>query len=261
MIYKEDHISEKSLLEVTAHNHYYINPYFGCSEKCPFCYWTVLPGWEGQITARTNIIDCFREKMKTWDRHKRICFGSYCNPYESIEKKYRLTRGLLEVTKEYGIPFMLTTSSSLIIDDIDLIESMKSNAIIVFELSRIDRLQKFSETGEHDVLDTANEFNRRGIKVLATVSPYLKGITDIDQIMGKLDSNIDIYIGCLDLETNHETASRLLQQIQVFRPDLLSHYNWLLEGNNAYSEFTELTDKYAGIKQIKQFPLEIQYDV
>lgn len=75
MYLQERIISEDELFEITAHDHYYVNPYFGCSEGCPYCYWTSIPGWEGQITARINIAAVFAERMKSWDKTKRVCFA------------------------------------------------------------------------------------------------------------------------------------------------------------------------------------------
>lgn len=260
MYLQERFISEDELFEITAHNHYYVNPYFGCSEGCPYCYWTSIPGWEGQITARINIAAVFAERMKSWDKTKRVCFGSYCNPYEGIEKEYRLTRDLLKVCKDQKIHFMLTTSSSLIVDDIDLIASMKDQAIIVFELSRIDRLVRFEKGGFHDVLDAANAFYKRGVKVLATLSPYLKGITDANKILGKLHSGIPLYLGALDLQTNWTTAGRLLPEIFQYKPELLDYYGWVIKDNNAEIEFENYMQQFAMNPRVKRFPLDIQYE-
>lgn len=260
MILQESVITEDKLFEVTAHEHYYVNPYFGCSENCPYCYWTSIPGWEGQITARVNIVEVFSAKMKSWDKTKRVCFGSYCNPYEFLEKDYRLTRGLLQVCKEQKVHFMLTTSSSLIVDDIDLIASMKDQAIIVFELSRIDRLVRFEKGGFHDVLAAANAFHRKGIKVLATLSPYLKGITDAERILEELDADIPLYLGALDLQTNYTTAGRLLPQIYQYKPELLQHYGWVIKDNHAEEEFEEYMIRFENNPRVKRFPLDIQYE-
>lgn len=260
MIYKECLIAKEELFHVTEHQHYYVNPYFGCSEGCPYCYWTVVPGWEGQISARLNVVEVFEKEMQTWDRGKRLCFGSYCNPYESIESKYRLMRGLLNVVKKYHIPFVLTTSSSLILDDTELIASMKDQAIIVFEFSRVERLVSFNKTGLHEVMDAANKFAQMGVTVLATVAPYLAEISDLDAILERLDDSIPIYIDSLDFNTNPTTAERLLPVIKMHKPECLAHYRWLTEGDNAMREFQEIAEKYKDNPRVKSFPFEIQYE-
>lgn len=260
MLYKECTISQEELFHVTEHGHYYVNPYYGCSEACPYCYWTAIPGWEGQITARTNIVSIFDQVMETWDKNKRICFGSYCNPYESIERDHRLTRGLLEVAKKRGVFFALMTSSDIILDDAALIASMKEQAVLVFELSRIERLVTFQKTGKHPVLDAANAFAEMGVTVMATLSPYLKGITDVEAILVRLDPRISVYLGQIDFETNPSTAGRLLEAVKQFQEEDVPYCRWLMEGNNAKSEFEELMDKYRDHAQVRRFPLDIQYD-
>lgn len=259
MKYRETTICEEELLEVTAHGHYYVNPYFGCSEGCPHCYWTNLPGWEGQITIRRNIVEVFARRMRTWDKGKRICIGSYCNPYEAIESRWRLTRGLLEVCREEGVPFLLSTSSEVILEDLELIAGMKEQAVVVMELARIPRLLDFARTGVHPAIDAANVLRRRGVTVLATASPYLAGITDVDRLLGALDGDIPLYLGPLDLDTNWTTAARLLPQIYEHKPELLDHYGWVIREGHAREEFEAVLRRYAGEPRVKTFPLEVEY--
>ena len=260
MLYKESFISEDELFHITDGGHYYVNPYYGCSEACPYCYWTAIPGWEGQITVRTNVVEVLDHAMATWNTKRRVCIGSFCNPYESIEQKYRLTRGLLEVVKKRGIYFALMTSSDNILDDAALVASMSKQAIIVFELSRIKRLVDFQQTGIHPVLDAANRLAEMGVVVMATLSPYLKGITDVDAILNSLNPQIPLYLGDIDFKTNPTTASRLLSAISIHKKECLSYCQWLLEGDNAINEFKELMYKYRDNPRVRTFPLDIPYE-
>lgn len=63
MIYQECNVTAEELFHVTEHGHEYVNPYFGCSEGCPYCYWTSIPGWEGQISVRVNAVDVLKTKL------------------------------------------------------------------------------------------------------------------------------------------------------------------------------------------------------
>lgn len=260
MVLREKILSDDELLTLSSDNHYCVNPYFGCSELCPDSKWTLLPGWEGQITARVNVVDIFRSRMRTWDRSKRIVIGSFCDPYEHIERDYRLTRGLLQVCKEQKIHFVLSTSSAMIVDDIDLLVSMKNQAVVIFELSHIDRLVRYEKCGFHDVIAAANALHRKGIKVIATLAPYLKGITDANKILSDLDNGILLYIAPLDLSTNWTAAGRLLPEIYRYKPELLDHYGWVIKGNNAEVEFEEYMQQFNLNHRVKRFPLNIQYE-
>ena len=260
MIYQECNVTAEELFHVTEHGHEYVNPYFGCSEGCPFCYWTSIPGWEGQISVRVNAVDVLKTKLPGWDKRRRLCIGSYCNPYEEVERKYRLTRGILEALREYHIPFVLMTSSEFILDDAELIASMKENATIVFELCRIRRLVIFQETGSHPVLDAANRLARMGVPVLATLSPYLKGITDVEAVLEYLDERIPLYLGELDLETNRTVAARLLPAVKIYREAYLQHYLWDIQDGHAKMEFEEIMKEYEGNPRIRRFPLDISYE-
>lgn len=260
MILNERKIIKQNLFHITEHGHYYLNPYFGCSEGCAQCYWPMIEGWEGQITAWTNIGEIFNDVAQTWDKSKRICFGSLCNPYESIEEQYGLMRELLTIARNNQIPVAVMTSSSLIVRDMDILLSMKDTAVIVFELARISRMTAFKHNGVHDVMDAANVYAKSGFKVMATVSPYLPQITDMEQILTYLDKSIEIYVGELDLKTNPMTEERLNAEIQQYQPELCGLYNHLIGGS--YDQcYLKMVDKYVDGNRVKKFPLDIMYEV
>lgn len=257
MLYQERNIAEEALFHITAHGHYYLNPYFGCSENCAQCYWPEIPGWSGQITAWVNIPDIFETHAAAWDPSRRIYLGSYCNPYEQIETKYGLTRKLLEIILHYKIPYAIMTSSALIQRDFDLLSTMPEKGVLVFELSRVRRLTQYRKSGRHDVLDVANQFAASGFRVLATVSPYLPEITDLDRLLCDLDTRIALYLGPLDLVTSPHTRQRLHAEVAAYRPELCSFYDTLLRGDQYDVLYHRLLQQYKGESRIRQFPLDI----
>ena len=112
-------------IEINEYGQPYVNPYFGCTAGCPFCYWLSIPGWEGKVDIRLNIAEQLDRYCREREAERpRLYMGSYCDPYmEEAEAEYQLTRRCLEVAARRRFPLTLCTSarSELILRDVDLL--------------------------------------------------------------------------------------------------------------------------------------------
>lgn len=257
MLCREVEVSTNELIHITEHGHCYINPYYGCSEGCPFCYWNDIPGWAGKIDVRINAPEVLDKYLNVRKHEEMIYLGSYCNPYETVESKYRITRSILQVLKAHKVPFALMTSASMIIDDLPLFREMQTQATIVFELSRIRRMKTFNMTGHHDVIEAANTLNNAGIRTMATLSPYLFGITDLERVRTALAEDIPLYVGALDVVENTPMYQRFVDCIAEEAPELTNHYVRLIHEESAEQELSEVLSRIDS-SNIRRFPLELE---
>src|SRR5258708_3692145 len=111
-----------------------INPYRGCESGCPFCYARpshaylgLSPGidFETRLFAKTNAAEKLRAELaRPGYRCEPIALGVNTDAYQPIERKYQVTRSILEVLHEVRHPVSLITKHVLIERDIDLLESM-----------------------------------------------------------------------------------------------------------------------------------------
>src|SRR5512146_2533987 len=108
-----------------------INPYRGCEHGCIYCYarpshayLELSPGldFESRLFAKLNAVELLREELAgPGYRCDPIALGSNTDPYQPIEREWKVTRAILEVLVEHEHPFTIVTKSALVERDIDLL--------------------------------------------------------------------------------------------------------------------------------------------
>jgi DNA repair photolyase len=128
-----------------------INPYRGCEHGCIYCYarpshayLELSPGldFETKLFAKTNAAEVLRETLaKPGYVPKPIALGANTDCYQPIERRFRITRQILEVLAECEHPVTMVTKSALVERDIDLLAPMaKKNLVQVFvSIGTLDR--------------------------------------------------------------------------------------------------------------------------
>jgi DNA repair photolyase len=116
-----------------------INPYQGCEHGCIYCYARpshaylgLSPGleFETRLFAKVNAAELLREELsRPGYRCDQIAIGSNTDPYQPVERDLRITRGLLEVLREFRHPVGIVTKSALIERDIDLLTPMAAEGL------------------------------------------------------------------------------------------------------------------------------------
>jgi DNA repair photolyase len=111
-----------------------INPYRGCEHGCIYCYArpshayiNLSPGldFETKLTAKTNAAELLeRELSRPGYRPDAINLGANTDPYQPIEREYRITRSILEVCVRFRHPLTIVTKSHLVLRDLDLLQEL-----------------------------------------------------------------------------------------------------------------------------------------
>src|ERR1700730_2969880 len=120
-----------------------INPYRGCEHGCIYCYarpshayLELSPGldFETKLFAKTNAAELLRDaRAKPGYAPSPIALGANTDCYQPIERKYRITRQILEVLAECEHPVTMVTKSALIERDLDILAPMaQKNLVSVF---------------------------------------------------------------------------------------------------------------------------------
>src|SRR6266481_7475950 len=128
-----------------------INPYRGCEHGCIYCYarpshayLELSPGldFETKRFAKTNAAELLRAELsKPGYAPSPIAIGANTDCYQPIERKFRITRQIVEILAECEHPFTMVTKSALVERDLDLLAPMaKKNLVKVFvSIASLDR--------------------------------------------------------------------------------------------------------------------------
>lgn len=122
-----------------------INPYRGCEHGCIYCfarpshaYWDMSPGldFETKLIAKTNAAALLEQQLsKPGYKCAPITLGANTDPYQPIEREYRITRATLEVLLRYRHPVSIITKGSLILRDLDLLAEMAKLRLVSVYIS------------------------------------------------------------------------------------------------------------------------------
>src|SRR5215216_5673482 len=107
-----------------------INPYRGCSHACSYCFarptHTYLDfgagrDFEREIVVKVNVPEVLRAELgrPSWKR-EHVAMGTNTDPYQWVEGRYKLMRGIWEALRDHANPCSVLTKSPLLLRDLDL---------------------------------------------------------------------------------------------------------------------------------------------
>jgi DNA repair photolyase len=171
-----------------------INPYRGCEHGCIYCYarpshsyLELSPGldFETRLFAKVNAVDLLRKELSSRGHVvSPIALGANTDCYQPIERKYRLTRGILEVLAQCNHPVTMVTKSALVERDIDLLAPMaRKNLVKVFvSIGSLDRalarkLEPRAASPQRRI-DVLRSLSKAGIPCGVMVAPVVPALSD-----------------------------------------------------------------------------------
>jgi DNA repair photolyase len=168
---------------------YVVNPYTGCEFGCQYCYASFtgrfvnepVANWGNYVYAKVNAVSLFEVelgRMRRAGRAPSLLLSSVTDPYQGAEKKYRLTRGILEALAREPYPGVvgILTKSPLVLRDVDVLQSLPGAEVGLTVTTTDDRLSRFLEVRAPLAsrrLRTLAELHAAGIRTYAFVGPLL----------------------------------------------------------------------------------------
>ena len=270
--------------DTTGMGFWSINPYVGCAFGCAYCYaryahryvmeraasdekmtdalgdaFTQLPPWlafERNIFVKRNAPEILSRTLSFGsDRHLKllegetIVIGTATDPYQSAERRFRVTRGILEVLADHpGLSVTIITKSPLITRDIDLLSRISRHSELCVHLSLITlnrelarRLEPRSPTPEARVRALAR-LREAGIDAGINCMPVLPGITDnpsnLEALVKRVSEAGATYVGACALRLQSTARERYLPFIEQEFPHLAERYR------NTYASSPEAGKRY-----------------
>jgi DNA repair photolyase len=171
-----------------------INPYRGCEFGCRYCYarythefMEMRDGmeFEQKIYVKQQAAELLRQELRRVKPDESIALGTATDPYQSAERRYEVTRGILqEFSRHRGFELGIVTKSNLVVRDLEILrESARSNKLSVHitittldtDLARI--LEPRAPRPDLRV-DAVRALAQAGVRVGISCSPVIPGITD-----------------------------------------------------------------------------------
>lgn len=172
-----------------------INPYRGCEFACNYCYARYTHeylGFEGgrdferTIFVKADAPAVLSATLKPSALYERpIALGTATDPYQPAEKRYGVTRGILEILSRYpGLSLSIVTKSPLILRDLEVLKTIDaaSSLKVMVSLATLERrvLSVFDPRAPsaEERLRIVETLSAEGIHVGVHCAPILPGLTD-----------------------------------------------------------------------------------
>ncbi|HVB79864.1 MAG TPA: radical SAM protein [Candidatus Binataceae bacterium] len=172
-----------------------INPYRGCEFGCLYCYARYTHeflelrdpmDFERRIFVKRMAAHVLSHTLaRTPIGSDPIAIGTATDPYQPAERKYGLTRSMLEVFAQLGgLELSITTKSALVVRDLDLLRAIDSRSKISVNFSLMTLNRRLQRTLEPRAprpelrLRALAELSRAGIRCNLLMMPVIPGLTD-----------------------------------------------------------------------------------
>ena len=173
-----------------------INPYRGCEHGCVYCYARpthayvgLSPGldFESKLFTKPNAPELLeRELSAPGYVPKIIALGSNTDPYQPIERRYQITRRILEVLERAGHPVGIVTKSALVLRDLDILTRMAKRDLVKVAISvttldaKLARLMEPRAPTPPRRLDALRQLVKAGVPTSTLLAPIIPAINDAE---------------------------------------------------------------------------------
>jgi len=231
-----------------------INPYRGCSHACTYCFarpthkyldFDSGRDFEREIVVKVNAPEVLRAELArpSWKR-EHVALGTNTDPYQWVEGRYRLMRGIWEALAEAANPCSVLTKSPLLLRDLDLMLELvaRTSFTACLSIPTLDE-KAWRETEPHTPnprarLEAVAELNRAGVPTGVLIAPLMPGINDaphqVEPLLDAAEEAGATSIGGVSLHLRGEVRHVFMDWLQTARPDLVDRYRELYRnGSNA----------------------------
>ena len=218
-----------------------INPYRGCEHGCIYCYarpshayLNLSPGidFETRLFAKVNAAELLRRELaRPGYRCELISLGANTDPYQPVEREYRITRQILEVLAECGHPVGIVTKSALIERDIDVLAAMARQRLVnvYISVNNLDhelarRLEPRCSAPARRI-EAIRRLSAAGIPTGVLVAPVIPFLTDhqIEPVLEAAHAAGAVSAGYVLLRLPYEVKELFRNWLEVHYPLKAKH--------------------------------------
>ena len=234
-------------------NKYSAHPYVGCEHACEYCYaradkylHTDSPeDFSRVIKVKRNAAELLRKELNRVEKGVLVTAD-----YQPAEKRFGLSRKMLEVVRDLEFPVHVVEKSDLVLKDLDVLKEIHERAwaCVSFSFSTVD--EKVSRIFEPVApsperrLKAMKEVADAGIVTGANLMPVLPFITDSVEMMEDVVKEVRnrggkfVLIGGLTLDNN--VKKRYFRLLRERFPELLPKYEELYSSEEIQEHYGEI---------------------
>jgi DNA repair photolyase len=232
-----------------------INPYRGCEHGCIYCYarpshsyLNLSPGldFETRLRAKTNLAEVLRAELsKRGYVPSPINIGSNTDPYQPVEKRWRLTRAALELLAECHHPCTIVTKSALIERDLELLAGMARERLVQVFVSvnsldnRLAAKLEPRASAPHRRLKAIEALARAGVPVGVLVAPIIPALNDRDMeaVLEQAHAAGARCAGYTVVRLPHELKALFREWLALHAPQRAQHVMSLIQQMNGGRDY------------------------
>ncbi len=214
-----------------------VNAYRGCEHGCVYCfarpthaYHDLSPGldFETKLFAKPGAAALLRATLtKPSYQVRPIAIGTNTDPYQPIERRYRISRAVLELMVETRHPICVTTKSDRVLDDIGLLADLAGDRLtaVAISVTTLDSaLARILEPrAAHPLrrLKAVAALVQAGVPTYVNIAPVIPAITDheIEAIAEAAAAAGAKGISAIPMRLPHEVAPLFRDWLEVHYPD------------------------------------------
>jgi DNA repair photolyase len=218
-----------------------VNPYRGCEHGCVYCYarpshayMDLSPGldFETRLFYKADAARLLREELAQPGYVCRtITLGANTDPYQPAEKKYQVTRSVLEVLAQTRHPVSIVTKGALILRDLEILRSLAADQLVQIFVSVTSLDSELKRTLEPRTaspqarLRVITELRAAGIPTGVLVAPIIPGVNDmeLERILAAVATAGAQHAGYVLLRLPHEIKDLFRQWLTEHLPQRADH--------------------------------------
>jgi DNA repair photolyase len=194
--------------------------------------------FEREIVVKVNTPERVRAELGRpgW-KGELVALGTNTDPYQWVESRYRLTRGVWEAMRDFSNPCSVLTKSPLLLRDLDLFRELVERAGFSANLS-IPTLEEkaWRRTEPHTPhprtrIEAVAELTRYGIPSSVLIAPLMPGINDspgqVEELLGLIGEAGARNVTTIGLHLRGEVRGIFFDWLRQYRPDLIPRYEEL----------------------------------
>src|ERR1700726_1018135 len=232
-----------------------INPYRGCSHGCVYCfarpthaYLGLSPGldFETKLFYKDNAVELLRAELSRRNYVcKTIALGINTDGWQPVERRLKVTRGVLAVLAECRHPVTIVTKSALVVRDLDLLQDLARDRLVSVMVSitsldsDIKRTLEPRTASPQARLKVIEQLSAAGVPVGVLVAPVIPALTDheMEHILEASKAAGASSAGYVLLRLPHEVKDLFREWLAEHYPDRAKHVMSLINQSRGGKDY------------------------